>query len=261
MLLKYNHDIVMLLTMHVTVVKLFINDITASMPSSLSILANMSCSRSQQRRKNWEERFNRRRLRLPDVTNAVSLNGNVQWRSQGSTNAPAKPTQSRSSHGSPYPRQRSCRENYQSSSQFLGRSSQECGIGEEKMGDSNFNTSQSFLAPSNSWLAKQTELGDQNALSELDNTLEYLKNADRNDLPSSGVFVNATMFAAKCDSSNWHYRASHVQYTSFKITPFYRTFSTYGYKNEYFGNGQKTLSQSTNNLQLHKAKNTGDTMK
>ena len=240
MLLKYNHDIVILLTMHVTVVKLFINDITASMPSSLKILANMSCSRSQQRRKNWEERFNRRRLRLPDVTEALSLNSNVQWRrSQGSTSAPAKQPPSRSSHGSPYPRQRSCRENYHSSSQFLGRSSQECANGEEEMSDSDFNTSQSSLVPSNSWLTKQTALGDQNALGELDKTLEYLKNADRNDLPSSGVFVDATMFAAKCDSRNWHYRASHVQYTSFKITPFYRTFSTYGYKNECFGHGKK----------------------
>ena len=129
------------------------------------------------------------------------------------------------------------------------------------MGDSDFGTSQSSLAPSNSWLAKQTALGDQNALSELDKTIEFLKNADRNDLPSSGVLVNATMFAAKCDSSNWHYRASHVQYTSFKITPLYRTFSTYGYKNECFGHGQKTLSQSTNSLQLHKAMDTGYTMK
>ena len=117
------------------------------------------------------------------------------------------------------------------------------------------------MALSNSWLTKQTAIGDQKALSELYKALEYLKNADRNDLPSSGVFVNATMFAAKCDSRNWHYRASHVQYTSFKITPFYRTFSKYGYKNECFGHGQKTLSQSTDNLHLHKAMDTGDTMK
>ena len=121
------------------------------------------------------------------------------------------------------------------------------------MSDSDFNTSQSSLAQSNSWLTKQTAIGDQKALSELDKTLEYLKNADRNDLPSSSVFVNATMFAAKYDSRNWHYRASHVQYTSFKITLFYRTFSTYGYKNECFGHGQKTLSQSNDYLQLHKS--------
>ena len=192
-------------------VKLFINDITACMSSSQKILANMSCSRSQQRRKNWEESFNRRMLRLPDVTEALSLNSNVQWRrSQGSTGAPAKQPPSRSSHGSPYPRQRSCRENYHSSSQFLGRSSQECANGEEEMSDSDFNTSQSSLVPSNSWLTKQTALGDQNALGELDKTLEYLKNAERNDLPSSGKFVNATMIAAECVSSNWYYRASYV---------------------------------------------------
>ena len=209
-------------------------------------LANMSCSRSQQIRKKWEDRFNRRRLRLPDVTDALPLNSNVQWRrSQGSTNAPAKQIQSRSSRGSPYPRQRSCRENYHSSSQFLGRSSEECANGQEEMSDSDFNTSQSSLALSNSWLTKQTALGDQNALSELDKTLEYLKNADRNDLLSSGVFVNATMFAAKCDSRYWQYRALHAQYSSFKITPFDCTFSTYEYTNECFGRGQQTLSQST----------------
>ena len=251
----------MLVTMDVTVVKLFINDITVCVSSLRNILANMSYSRSQQRRKKWEERFNRRRLRLPDVKDALSLNSNAQWRRrQGSTNAPAKQPPSRSSRGSPYPRQRSCRENYHSSSQFLGRSSQECGIDEEEMGDSDFGTSQSSLAPSNSWLTKQTELGDQNALSELDNALEYLKNADRNDLPSSGEFVNATMFAAECDSRNWYYRATYVQHTSFKITPFYCTFSTYEYKNECFLHGQQTLSQSTNNLQLHEAMGTGDTI-
>ena len=37
MLLKYNHDIAILLTMHVTVVKLFINDISACMSSSQNI--------------------------------------------------------------------------------------------------------------------------------------------------------------------------------------------------------------------------------
>ena len=130
MLLKYNRGIVMLLTMHVTAVKLFINDITACMSSSLNILANMSCTCSQQRRKKWDEIFNRRRLRLPDVTDALSLKSNVQWRrSHVSTNAPAKQTQSRSSHGSPYPRQRSSRENY-----HFCRSSQ------EEMNDSDFNT-------------------------------------------------------------------------------------------------------------------------
>ena len=68
----------MLVTMDVTVVKLFINDITVCVSSLRNILANMSYSRSQQRRKKWEERFNRQRLRLPDVKDALSLNSNAQ---------------------------------------------------------------------------------------------------------------------------------------------------------------------------------------